>query len=142
MTGSGKFGKHKVNGGGEFNHIDGNSGPPPLTVLASGTWKAKEFIDWIPVEGPGPNPHGQIIAGILTMNIVLFPTGGDKHGVPAILTVVCNVPPAGNLTGLAEGIFLNIDGGLSIVPLDVGITILAAGKQKRGKGKGSKHDDG
>jgi len=128
MTGRGKFGENHVNGGGEFNHIDGNSAPPPLNVLASGTWKAKEFIDWLPVAGPGPNPHGQAIAGILIMGIRLLPDGNDGDGIPATLTVVCNVPPAGNFTGMDEGIFLNIDGGLSIIPLGVGVTLLTVGK--------------
>lgn len=127
MTGRGEFSEDDVDGEGEFNHFDGNSGPPPLTLLGSGTWEATEFISWVPVEGQGPNPYGQVIAGTLTLEINLFPDNGDDNGIPAMLTVVCNVPPAGNFTGLAEGIFLDIGGGLSFVPLGVGITLHTVG---------------
>lgn len=128
MTGRGRFDADdgEVDGGGEFNHIDGNSGPVPLTVLASGTWEAKSFIGWVPVASPGPNPHGQAIAGTLTMSIRLFPDGNDDDGVPATLTVVCNVPPAGNFTGMDEGIFLDF-GGLSFGPIGIGVTLHSVG---------------
>jgi len=128
MTGRGHFDADdgEVDGGGEFNHLDGNSGPPPLTILASGTWEAKSLISWVPVAGPGPNPYGQTIAGTLTMSIRLFPDGNDDDGIPATLTVVCNVPPAGNFTGLVEGIMLDL-GGLSFGATGTGVTLHTVG---------------
>ena len=143
MSGRGTFDADdgEVRGGGEFIHFDGLSGPPPLTLLASGTWKATKFSSWAPLVGPGPNPYGQVIAGTLVMEVRLFPNGNDDDddGIHATLTVVCNVPPAGNFTGLAEGIFLDIDGGPFFEPIIVptaipspatlsfGLTLLSVG---------------
>ena len=118
MNGRGHFDADdgEANGGGEFIHFDGNSGPPPLTLIASGTWEVTEFISWAPFD-QDPNPYGQVIAGTLVMEVRLFPNGNDDDGIPAILTVVCNVPPAGINTGMPEGIFLAIDGGLFFEPI-------------------------
>ena len=132
MNGRGHFDADhvEVDGGGEFNHFDGNSGPPPLTILGSGTWKPTEFVSWNPVLVPGPNPYGQAISGTLTMGIRLFPDGSDDDNhIDGTLTVVCNVPPAGNFTGLPEGIMLEF-GGLSFVPTGTGITFHTVGRRR------------
>ncbi len=145
MTGRGHFdaADGEVDGGGEFNHITPGPIPPgpiPFEVLASGIWEATEFISWVPVAGPGPNPYGQTIAGTLTMSIRLFPDGNDDDddGIPATLTVVCNVPPAGNFTGLVEGIMLDL-GGLSFGATGTGVTLHTVGDD--GDDDGDDDDD-
>ena len=116
MTGSGEFSLEDVKGGGSFDHRDGNSGVPQ-TILGTGMWEVKRVIGFTKIDDPN-NPFGQIIAGILDLEIRLFLDGGPKKGVLANLKIVCNVGPAGIFTGLPEGIFLEIpDAGLSFEPI-------------------------
>ncbi len=120
MTGSGEFDDEDVKGGGFFNRTDANSGPPPLTILEFGTWKAKRLISFTKTIAVGSqtNPSGFNTSGILEMEVRLFPEGGPKKGIKATLKIICNIPPEGLSTGLPEGYFLTEDiaGGLSFVP--------------------------
>ena len=126
MTGSGEFNNKKVKGGGMFIHTDFND-PIPQPVLGAGTWKAERVIGFEKTEDPN-NPYARNVSGILDLQIRLFPDGGPKKGVPATLKVVCNIPAIEGKTGLPEGIFLDIDDGLSfepiIVPPPFGLTAL------------------
>ena len=57
------------------------------------------------------------------------PAGGPPDGIPATLTVVCNVVEVGADTGLPEGYFLDFE-GLSFAPVGppvVGITAFSVG---------------
>ncbi len=125
MTGSGEFNKKKVKGGGMFIHTEGLAVGAP--ILGAGTWKAKRVIGFTKVEDEN-NPFARNVSGIVELEIRLFPDGGPKKGVPATLTVVCNIPPLVTQTGRPEGIFLDIDDGLSfepiIVPPPFGLTAL------------------
>ena len=145
MNGRGNFNSNrwKVDGEGEFTHFD-NTGAPatiPFPIIKTGTWKAKSLVSWTPFHGVGPNPYGQVIAGILVMRIDLFPDGkGTPKRIRATLTVVCNVPPAGIFTGSPEGIELAIDGGVTFVPTNpiTGVTFHTVGKKSKKSGKSKK----
>jgi hypothetical protein len=118
MTGSGKFDRKRVRGGGFYNRTDANSGPPPLTILETGTWKARRLISFTktPADEPKMNPSGFNTSGILEIEARLFPENGPRHGIKATLKIICNIPPEGLFTGLPEGYFLNIQDGLSFEP--------------------------
>jgi hypothetical protein len=87
MTGNGTFGKHGILGGGTYVHFDRASGPPPLTLLEHGTWRAKRLMGWRKAEGQ-PNPFGPFLSGILDLTVRLFPEGGPRRGVPARMAVI------------------------------------------------------
>jgi hypothetical protein len=118
MTGSGKFDDKRVKGGGFFNHTNGASGPPPLTILATGKWRARRLISFTKTVAVAPkmNPSGFNTSGILEIEVRLFPEGGPRHGIPATLKIICNIPPEGLFTGFPEGYFLDIEDGLSFEP--------------------------
>ena len=116
MTGEGKINHHNAVGGGSFNHWNDTLAgpPPPEPILASGTWKVKSLTSFTVTDDPN-NPWGQIVSGVAVMEIRLFPEGGPKKGIPATLTVVCNIGAAGVSTGQPEGFFLEV-GDLSFEP--------------------------
>ena len=87
VTGNGTFGKNGVQGGGTYVHFDRASGPPPLTLLEYGTWRAQHLIGWRKAEGQ-PNPFGPFLSGILDMTVRLLPEGGPRRGVPARMAVI------------------------------------------------------
>ena len=104
MAGQGTATGSSVVGGGGFQHQDGDPDKPiPKPILGEGTWVAKRVVglDVIGTFGIG-------VAGVLDMDVVLYPTGGGR--IPASLQVVCNIPPAGLFTGLAEGYTLSVPG--------------------------------
>jgi hypothetical protein len=107
MTGTGRFNRRNVVGGGFFNHFDVGSAVPH-TLLATGTWRAERVISFTETDHP-ENPWGFNLSGILEMEVRLFPVGGRRRGISATLTIVCNIPPAGIFTGLPEGYFLVVD---------------------------------
>ena len=108
LTGSGTFGSRYVFGGGSWSHSDANQ-PAPRELISSGMWRAKSLMSWTPLNPPD-NPFGQVVAGVLVMEVTLYPKEGPLQGLelPAILTVVCNVPAAGNVTGMPDGTILEI----------------------------------
>ncbi len=127
MTGTGNFNQQYVTGGGFYSHFDNAAGP-----LATGKWRAERLVSYEQVENPNI-PFGFIVAGVLVAEVRLFPEGGPPNGIPATLTVVCNIGPIGAFTGLPEGYFLNVD-GLSFEPatfpdtgFPVGITAFSVG---------------
>ena len=87
MTGNGTFGENGVEGGGTYVHFDRASGPPPLTLLEYGTWRAQHMIGWRKAEDQ-PNPFGPFLSGILDLTVRLFPEGGPQRGVPARMAVI------------------------------------------------------
>ncbi len=116
MTGSGRFNAELVEGGGAYQFFDQDTAVPK-TLLESGQWQAVRVIDWSMVEGDNPNPYGVNVAGVLDLEILLFPLGEGGEGTPATLRIVCNVGIAGLRTGLAEGIFLETNDGLTHEPI-------------------------
>lgn len=120
LTGRGTFNSRYVFGGGSWSHSDANV-PAPQPLISSGIWRATSLISWTPMPPPN-NPFGQVVAGVLVMEVTLYPTEGPLEGVElhARLTVVGNVPSAGQVTGMPDGIVLDIVDvyPLTFVPLD------------------------
>jgi hypothetical protein len=129
MNGDGKISPSQVVGGGSFLHFDRNSAVPQ-TILASGTWKAKQLISFNRI-----GTYGSVAAGIAEMWIHLVVDLPSPAVIPAMLEVVCNVGFAGLNTGEEEGFILTIPGASfgpfvpSVPP--TGLTILTTGNEQR-----------
>lgn len=102
MNGDGLVNRRHITGGGNFIHVE-LEGAPPLPLLGTGTWRARRLVS-LDIIGT----FGTFAAGILVMDIQLFPVGGGP--VPAQVTMNCNIPPGALFTGLAEGFFLDVEG--------------------------------
>jgi hypothetical protein len=105
MRGCGRFGPGEtVAGGGHFVHFDGRNIPSP-DFIATGRWKANHFVSWQEV-----GTWGVGVSGILVMLVSLLPCDAEPiRG--ATLRIVCNIGPAGILTGEIEGYVLEVPGG-------------------------------
>ncbi len=115
MGGQGRFNPDRVGsqveGGGVFVHFTspGANPPPggtPLPVVASGSWAARLLVSYKQI-----GMYGAAAAGVLDMVIDLhreIPSKAVIRG--ATLKVVCNIGPAGLVTGEREGFFLSIPG--------------------------------
>lgn len=114
MAGNGSFNDETVTGGGSYNEFDPTA-EVPQTLMAAGTWQAESVISFSQIEHP-ENPWGFNLSGILELEVRLFPVEGPEEGIPAVLTIICNIPPAGILTGQPEGYFLETEDGLSFAP--------------------------
>lgn len=88
MTGNGMFGKNDVEGSGSYIHFDLASSGFPKTLLETGTWRAKRFIKWEMAGTPDLIPYGQLISGILEMEVRIFPRGGPQRGIDAGMVVI------------------------------------------------------
>lgn len=96
MSGAGTFrpGEKDVNGGGNYVLSDfGKPNPKPL--LATGRWKAREFVSYTTT---GLASYGTIQPGILVMKADV-----DGIGKNLELAVVCNVGAVPLNTGEEEG---------------------------------------
>jgi len=127
LSGDGKFTANHVNASGTFVHFDQAPEGTPKPILASGNWKARKVLSYSGSLGAA----GGIDAGILEVEVDLFPEGGSA--ITGILRVVCNIGFAGIMTGEPEGYKLTIPGqegspGLTFVPLDpvLGLTHIGA----------------
>ena len=138
MSGAGDFNQDEVVGSGSFIHFDNSSGDPaagePRTLLGTGTWEAESVVSWTMTDNPN-NPYGEVVSGIVELEVRLFTEDGPEDGIPAILKVICNVPPAGIFTGEPEGYFLDTEDGLSFAPTSwpdtnfpVGLTLITRGR--------------
>lgn len=117
MGGCGSFGHRSVRGGGEFVHFDGTKIPSP-DFIATGSWRATRFESFEEV-----GTWGVGVAGILTVKIKLVPCKGPViRG--ATLVVVCNIGPAGLMTGKHEGFSLTVSGLAPFSPFhpELGLT--------------------
>src|SRR5437870_11049146 len=126
MQGAGTFDPHAgwVKGGGSFVHFDQNASvPKPL--IATGTWEPTAFVSY---DTHNLGSYGTIQPGILTMKIDLQPIGGAVHH-DVTFELVCNVGPAGLMTGEEEGWSMTIPGFAIFHPLNppLGITHLSIG---------------
>lgn len=123
MNGSGWVGGGRARGGGTFVHANlAPTAPTPKPILFTGTWEARRLVSFNTI-----GSWGQLVAGIMVARVKLFPQGAPT--VKATLEVVCNLAPAGILTGKPEGIFLTLDGSPPFgvfqptVPTPTGLTI-------------------
>lgn len=127
ISGDGEVNPAFAIGNGSFNHFDGAS-PVPKTLLAFGTWKAKQLISFNLI-----GTYGALAAGILEMQIDLLPVGGAV--TTATLKVVCNIGAAGLSTGQDEGATLTIPGTPfgPFAPVDgSALSIFTTGVEERG----------
>ena len=121
LLGAGTFGIGFVKGGGTFQRST-PSVTPPNTLVNWGTWKATRFLSF--TETPG-SPFGQVIAGILTMEVELRPLGQPR--VAATMEVVCNLAAGALFTGEDEGVTLTLNNGTTFGPIGQGATTFPAG---------------
>ncbi len=119
MGGDGKITPGNVVGNGSFQHQLASAPGIPKPILGQGTWKAKRLLDWNEL-----GTYGIGVAGVLNMEVKLVPDNGSAF--PAMLEVVCNIPPADLFTGKPEGYVLDIGGPLGpftpLGPPPLGIT--------------------
>jgi hypothetical protein len=117
MSGCGSFGDCAVRGGGEFVHFDGTKIPSP-DFIATGSWRATRFLSFEEV-----GTWGVGVAGILELKVKLIPCDGPVIR-PASLVVVCNIGPAGLVTGRPEGFVLTVPGMTPFSPFhpELGLT--------------------
>jgi hypothetical protein len=93
-----------VRGNGSFVHFS-PVGSPPFPIVASGKWRATEFVSF---ESFGT--YGSLEAGILEMMISLRPAPPGSGKISAMCKVVCNVGPGALSTGLEEGVTIELPG--------------------------------
>lgn len=123
-NGDGSFNGAQVQAQGSFNHVQ-VAPPPPFPILGHGTWKAKRLVDWS-LEGT----YGAHLSGTLVMDTILVPASGEK--MDALLTVNCNIPPAGLFTGLPESIIVDLPDATFGPDNLLGATLFSAGIEPRG----------
>jgi hypothetical protein len=121
LNGSGSFGVGFVNGSGTFTRLN-PTGTPPFPLVSSGTWRATKILSFS--ETPG-SPYGQVISGILSMEVELRPIGNTPS--TATMEVICNSAGAALLTGEDEGVRLTMSDGTTFGPIGQGQTIFSPG---------------
>jgi hypothetical protein len=115
MNGSGTFSPSQkfVTGGGSYVHIDGAT-PVPQTIIDAGTWTPTSLVSFTLA-----GTYGVLASGIVTMLIALHQTIPIATALSATLTVVCNIGPAGLMTGQEEGWFSPDMPGGPYIPVPV-----------------------
>jgi hypothetical protein len=133
MSGCGSFSHHSVRGGGEFVHFDGTKIPSP-DFIATGSWRATRFVSFEEVETWGVG-----VSGILVIKIKLIPCDGPIRR--AGLRVVCNIGPAGLMTGEPEGFVLTVPGLPPFSPFhpELGLTFFT--RRCEDEEEDDEHDD-
>jgi len=128
-----------VRGGGTFEHFDFGAEGVPKPHLGSMKWEATRVVSFTPCTPPdtcttpGETTYGHITAGVVELEVDLYPAGGEK--IAGTLTVICNVGFAGIVNKdpasgdpLPEGYFLAFThpelGAVEFKPLDpiIGVT--------------------
>ena|SRR5438067_1041298 len=123
LQGDGSFNRNRASGGGTFDHFLAGTGPP-ATLVATGTWKAEDVVSW----SPGSS-HGIFEGGILMIHATVKPIGQ-----PAIknvlLTIYCNLGPAGFSTGHDEGVDVTFPDGTVFTQTSptTGVTVFSLNK--------------
>jgi hypothetical protein len=111
-----------VEGGGFFTHFD-NTTPVPKTIIASGSWRARELISWVDAGDFGVDK-----AGRLKMNVQLRRLIPSRDVFPGEMTVTCNIGAAGLAPSppSEEGVELEVN-GVTFEPA-LGLTVFTNGK--------------
>ena len=127
MNGTGKINPSQVVAHGSYNEYD-DSTPVPKTLLAFGTWKAKELLSLSLI-----GRYGSSASGIAEMQVDLVQDFPSPDVIPATLKVVCNIPAAGLLTGEDEGFTLTVPGGAfgPFEPFGLGLSIFTTENEVR-----------
>jgi hypothetical protein len=111
MEGTGIFDRQLRQANGDFQHI---TWPPPSSLLGHGLWKRKRDGAFDYQKGFGS--FAEIEASILTIEIRMLPRDTGTDPFTAMLRIVCNVGPAGLLTGENEGFTLTLPDGTTFQP--------------------------
>jgi hypothetical protein len=122
-NGDGSFNSAQAQAQGSFNHVE-VAAAPPFPLLGSGTWKSKRLVEWAP-----NGVYGAHASGTLVLEIVLVPNAGDR--IDALLTVNCNLGPAGLFTGLPESIIVELPGATFGPDNLIGATLFSTGVEQR-----------
>jgi hypothetical protein len=134
ITGDGGFNADQAHGGGTFDHFLAGK-TLPLTVVASGTWKANDVVSFT----HSPTNHGGVFeGGTLVMHATFYPKG--KPAIPNVTVQVdCNLGPIGFSTGKPEGVVVTVPGGPVFAPTNLGpetpttgVTVFTVGKGEQG----------
>lgn len=130
LGGCGRFNSRRVSGGGEYVRTDGTK-IPNAPVNDTGSWKARRLLGFDP--DPQGRTWGVVTAGRVRMEVRLISalTGQVTQGT---LEIVCNVGPAGIVTGFGpEGFTLQLAGGPRFVQLTptVGLTLITTPARRR-----------
>jgi hypothetical protein len=123
MSGCGKFNRSRVSGGGEYVRTNGTL-IPNAPVNDTGSWKARRLLGFRP--DPDGRTWGVVTPGAVRMEVTLISASGARFR-GATLEVVCNVGPAGIVTGFGPEGFTLSGGGLPrFVQLNptVGLTLI------------------
>jgi hypothetical protein len=123
ISGCGRI-KNGVKGGGSFTHFVPADGPP-FPIVATGHWRAETLESFETI-----GSYGELVAGIAEMQIVADITAPFTDRTEATLEIVCNIGPAGLVTGEEEGVALSVpEVGLTFVPSSppLGLTIFTMG---------------
>lgn len=111
MSGNGWLIDGEFRANGTYNHAAG--GDAPQALLSYGTWRADDLMEVDIIA-----TYGAVAAGRIMMAVTLYPEGEDP--IPAVLTMISNVPWGGLLTDLPEGFFLETGSTLfAPIPLSV-----------------------
>src|SRR5204863_1756863 len=78
IQGDGSFNASRAHGGGTFDHFQA-TGNPPLPLVASGTWKARDVVSFNALTPT----HGVYEGGVLVMHATFFPNG--RPPIPTVL---------------------------------------------------------
>lgn len=124
ISGCGRI-KNGVKGGGSFTHFVPADGPP-FPIVATGHWQAEQLASFETI-----GAYGELVAGVAEMEIVADITAPFTDRTEATLKIVCNIGPAGLVTGEGEeGVTLSVpEAGLTFVPSSPpsGLTIFTMG---------------
>jgi len=131
MNGTGMVTPLQVVAAGSFVHINNAAAlPTPKPILGSGTWKAKRLLAFELI-----GTYGSLAAGEVEMKIHLVRDFPSSAVIPATLRMVCNLAPAGLVTGEEEGFTLTIPGApfgpFQPTTPPSGLTIFAASVEQR-----------
>jgi len=116
LAGDGLMTDSEATGGGTFVHFSATD----LSVIATGTWKAKRLRSFTIVG----TPLGLGTSGIADMDIDLIPANNVR--VEARLQIFCDLPGPGRFSGGEEGFVLTV-GGKTFEQAGVGASLFTFG---------------
>lgn len=103
----------RIGGGGHWALNDWNGSPGTARLISSGLWQPTELVDYTTFG----QPVGATQASIIDMR-------ADFEGLAnnAPMRLICNIGPAGILTGQPEGYKATIPGYSEFVPFGLGLS--------------------
>jgi hypothetical protein len=119
ISGCGNVLRDSVVGEGRFFHFIPDE-EPPFPLVATGFWTADELVGYTRIGN-----YGSATAGTLRM-AASFHLQPDGKVVPGDIRINCNLAPGNLFTGLAEGVWVKVEGA-TFEPMDptVGLTVFA-----------------